>query len=354
VTPNGPDSPGVDDPPSTPPPDIDDELDEGGSAAEPVSAVKPARGPHLPDRWPALLFVGLAAIAAWASYPNPPAWTPETLAAFVLDLLPTVCAVLLPGALLLRHPNAPRAARPLVFGTLLLAATPFLALAGPTLEGWFTTLTPPPEGLEWFIPASIVYGHFHGLLGLFGTLYIAVGLSQTRHWAYRPNGRAAGYAVLGVGVVAALATIYAFTQADLSGFEMTPTLWAYIGASVTMSVLTTLAWAYLAMVLIRCAMSGEEPELGWTSAAIGAGLIVATFAIGAWANLVRTPNETLSTVIFWTTNASYSLGFVTLLLGFVLGMPSLEPVDWAEDDAALDDDEDDDEADLTEDPEPAA
>ena len=81
-------------------------------------------------------------------------------------------------------------------------------LAGPPLEGWFTALTPPPDGLEWFVPASIVYDHVHGLLGIFGILYVAVGLSQTRHWAYRPSGRTAGYVVAAVGVVAALATIY--------------------------------------------------------------------------------------------------------------------------------------------------
>ena len=122
-----------------------------------------ARGPHLPDRWPILVFVGLAIAAAWATYPNPPTWTPESFAAFILDLLPVVCPVLLPAALLLRHPDAPRVARPLFFGTLLFAAVPFLRLAGPALEGFFASLTPPPDGMDWFVPSSILYGYLQSL-----------------------------------------------------------------------------------------------------------------------------------------------------------------------------------------------
>ena len=124
---------------------------------------------------------------------------------------------------------------------------------------------------------------------------------------------------------------------------MTPSLWAYLIGSIALSIATILTWSYLAMSLVRSALSGEEPALGWLAAALGACLVVVTFAIGAWANIVMTTNETLTTVIFWASNTSYSLGFLFLLIGFLLGMPSLEPVDWAEDDADLDD-EDDDEA----------
>ena len=136
---------------------------------------------------------------------------------------------------------------------------------------------------------------------------------------------------------------------------MTPSLWAYLIGSVALSIVTILAWSFLAMNLARSALSGEEPGLGWLSAALGAFLILVTFAIGAWANLVMTTNEALTNVIFWTSNTSYSLGFLFLLIGFLLGMPSLEPVDWAEDDADLDDEDDEpedvgDEADADEAP----
>ncbi len=347
MTTDGPDSPHVDDTPSAPPPDLDDAPEGDASPANSPSPDE-ARGPRLPDRWPVLAFIGLAVLAAWATYPNPPAWTIESFAAFLLDVLPTVCAVLLPAALLLRHPDAPRVARPLVFGTLLVAAVPFLKLAGPQLESAFASLTPPPPELDWFVPSSVLYRFFHSLLGLFGILYIALGLSQARHWAFRSSARAAGLIVLAVGIVTSLVTVYTFTQADLSSLEMTPSIWAYLIGSVTLGVLTIMTWAYLAMTIVRSALSGEEPGLGWTTAAIGAVLIVLTFAIGAWANVVQTTNASLQNVIFWVSNTSYALGFLLLLIGFLLGMPSLEPVEWAEDDADLDDDREDGEADETE------
>ncbi len=272
-------------------------------------------------------FIALATIAGWATYQSrtTPAWTPETIVGLVLDLLPVVCPVLLPAALLLRHPDAPRVARPLFFGTLMIAAAPFLQLAEPGLEAWFATLTPPPEDLEWFVPSGIVFGYVSSLIGMIGVLSVALGLSKARHWAYRSNARAAGFAILGIGLVTALATIVSFTQTDLTEIEMTGALWAYLIASVVVSVITILTWSYLAMTLVRCALSGEEPGLGWLTAALGTCLIVATFAIGAWANIVQTSNEALNNVIFWVSNGTYSLGYLALFLGFVLGMPSLEP-----------------------------
>jgi hypothetical protein len=337
---------------SPPPPDTDDALDEEVAPAAEADApgeASEARGPHLPDRWPILVFVGLAIAAGWATYPNPPAWTPESFAAFILDLLPVVCAVLLPAALLLRHPDAPRVARPLFFGTLLFAAVPFLRLAGPALEGFFLSLTPPSEGVEWFVPSSILYGFFQSLIGLFGVLYIALGLSQARHWAFRQSARVAGFAVFAVGAAAALATIYSATQTDLSQIEMTTSLWAYLIGSIALTVITILTWAYLAMSLVRSTLSGEEPGPGWAAAALGASLVLTTFAIGAWANLVMTSNPDLNNVIFWVSNGAYSLGFLLLLIGFALGLPSLEPVEWAADDAGLDDEDEDVEDGLDED-----
>ena len=329
-----PESPHVDDTASTTPPDIDDALD-----GDPPASVE-ARGPHLPARWPVLVFVGLAIVATWATYPSPPAWSPDTVVAYLLDLLPTVCAVLLPGALLLRHPDAPRRARPLLFGTLLLATVPFLRLAAPQLQGFFMSLTPPPPEQDWFVPSSIVFGFFNGLVGLFGALYIALGLSQTRHWAYRGSARIAGFAVLAVGLIASVATVYSISRADLSTIDMTLPLWAYLVGSIALSVATIMTWSYLAMSLVRSTLSGEEPVLAWSAGAVGACLLLATYTIGAWANLVQTSNETITTLIFWVSNTSYSLGFLLLLVAFLLGMPSLEPIDWAEDDGDLDDAED--------------
>jgi hypothetical protein len=139
--PSRPESPHVDDPPSDSTTDTDAPewaAPVGESGEEPIGdqvaqpsdeAVEPAaaRGPRLPDRWPAFVFFLLGAVTAWVSYleVSTTAWTPESVASFALSLLPPVCSVLLPGALLLRHPEAPRRARTLLFGTLLFAAVPF-------------------------------------------------------------------------------------------------------------------------------------------------------------------------------------------------------------------------------------
>jgi uncharacterized membrane protein len=59
-------------------------------------------------------------------------------------------------------------------------------------------------------------------------------------------------------------------------------------------------------------------------------LVVAMFAISVWSAVVQTPNQTLASVVFWLTSVMYSLGFLGLLAGIALGMPSLAPVDWAD------------------------
>lgn len=344
MTPGEPDSPNMDD----------------------VVDADAARGPHLPDRWPALIFILLAVATAWTSYleVGTSAWAPDAVASFVLGLVPPVCSVLLPGALLLRHPDATHRARTLLFGTLMFAAVPLFRTIEGSLQGAFNDLTPPTDDLG-LAPLSIIYNEFQSLLVIFGVLYVALGLSWARRWAYARGARAASLIILFVAGATAAATIYRYSQVDLSGTEMTPALAMWIGSSIILAILSILAWAYLALTVTRCAMSGEEPAAGWFVAAIGTCLIVATFAIGAWSSVVQTTNESVQTVIFWLSTIMYSLGFLGLLGGFALGMPSLEPGDWDDEDepdtkeveGADDSDDEDDEDDEDEDDdaeEPAA
>jgi len=354
VTSGGPDSPHVNELPHEPV--HPDQPDEPGELGEPDVA----RGPHLPDRWPALVFLVLGAGVAWYSYQqvartSATVWTAQTILAFLLNVIPSVSAVLLPGALLLRHPDAIRRARTLLFGTLLLAAVPILRLIEDSLQGLFTTLTPPPDDAG-YVPLALLYNVLQALVALFAVLYVALGLSQTRHWAYSRGARAAGFVILVVGLVTAGAILYETTQTDLSGIAMNPMLWIYFGTSTVVGLLTILTWAYLATTLTRGAMSGEDPSAGWFVAAIGACLIVTTFAIGAWSGFLRPTDESLQSVIFWTHGILYSLGYLGLLAGFALGLPSLDPVEWDDEDAAAadaetdgeDEAEDEDDADADE------
>ena len=363
MPPEGPDSPHVNDlPPDVPDPALVTdvaavtegpdpvELDEINARDEPDDPDAPdgpdaARGPHLPDRWPALVFLVLGVAVAWYSYQQAArtgatVWAPQTIFAFLLNVIPSVAAVLLPGALLLRHPDAIRRARTLLFGTLLLAAVPFLRLVEDSLQGLFTTLTPAPDDLG-YVPLALLYNVLQALVALFAVLYLVLGLSQTRHWASSRGARAAGFVILAVGVVTAGAMFYTTTQTDLSGIAMNPMLWIYFGSSTVVGLLTILTWAYLGMTLTRGAMSGEEPGAAWFVAAIGSCLIVMTFAIGAWSSFLRPTDESLQSVIFWTHGILYSLGYLGLLAGFALGLPSLDPVEWDDEDAEAADAEND-------------
>lgn len=289
----------------------------------------PARGPHLPDRWPVLVFVLLAAATAWLSYQKAAttAWTPELAFSFALGLLPPVCSALLPAALLLRHPDAGRRARILLFGTLLFAAVPFLALIEDSLQETFTTLTPVPDDLG-YAPLALAYNAFQTAIATLGVVCLALGLSRTRHWAFTRRASRAGLVILVTAAITAI--LYLYSQSDLGDTVMTPAIWVWRGSSVVLGVFVILGWAYLAVTLTRCAVAGEEPTAGWSVAATGACLVVAMFAISVWSAVVQTPNETLASVVFWLTSVMYSLGFLGLLAGFALGLPSLAPVDWAD------------------------
>jgi len=326
----GPDSPHVNE---LPPDAVDPALVVDPTDEEPGAA----RGPHLPDRWPALVFLVLGAAVAWYSYQQvaksgTTVWTPEAIFVFLLSVIPAVAAVLLPGALLLRHPDAIHRARMLLFGTLLFAAVPFLRFIEDSLQGLFTALTPPPDDLG-YVPLALLYNVLQALVAMFAVLYVVLGLSQARRWATSRGARVGGFVILAVGLATAAAMLYATSQTDLSGIAMNPLLWVYFGSSTVVGLLTILTWAYLAMTLTRGAMSGEEPSAGWFVAAIGACLVVVTFTIGAWSGIVRPTDESLQSAIFWTHGILYCLGYLGLLAGFALGLPSLDPVEWDDEDA---------------------
>ena len=200
---------------------------------------------------------------AWATYPSPPAWTAESFVSFILDRPADGLRRPAAGALLLRHPDAPRVARPLVFGTLLFAAVPFLRLAGPSLEGFFDRPDAAEAELEWFVPSSILYGYFHSLLGLFGVLYVALGLSQARHWAYRAERPRRRFRRAG-GRARRRARDHLLVHAGRSERRRHDA--ATVGVPHRLDRAErrsrSSTWSYLAMSLVRCALSGEEPGLG--------------------------------------------------------------------------------------------
>lgn len=313
MTPATPDSPHVDEPPSH----------------------ARSRRPRVPAKAFGWLFVVLGVVAFWASFLEAvatTAWDGQAIFSFILAVIPPVCAVLIPGALLLRHPDAGSRARTLLFGTLVFASVTFFRAIEGSLQATFKQLTPAPEALEWFVSSALVYTSLVSLIGLFGLLYIGLGLSKARNYAFTRNAIIAGWVIVVTAVVAILGRLWTLTGVDVADPTLTPQVWAYIGSIIVIGILTILAWSYVARVLTRCALSGEEPELGWYLGAAGTCLIVATFAIVAWSTFVAVSNQTLNDVLVYIRQTMYAIGHLALLAGFVLGLPSLERVVWADED----------------------
>ena len=76
------------------------------------------------------------------------------------------------------------------------------------------------------------------------------------------------------------------------------------------------------------ARAGEDPELGWLLAAVGAGMVMGAFAANGALGLVTATAE--STTIWQNIGLVISLGFafgyLAIVAAFLLGLPSLDPV----------------------------
>ena len=81
-----------------------------------------------------------------------------------------------------------------------------------------------------------------------------------------------------------------------------------------------------------CALVAGGGYAQYCVAPAGTCLIVATFAIVAWSTFVAVSNESLNTVLVYIRQTMYAIGHLGLLAGFVLGLPSLERVVWADED----------------------
>lgn len=318
----------------------------GSGAAEP-------RGPHLPDAmariprlaWPFILLA--AAQLAWAINQAEFTAVPELSSVlwYAMGWIPSMVAVLLPVALLIRHPDVGSRARTLLVGTALIAIAEGLsALAGP-LGPIFEQLTPGSEEVPFLGPMAIGYWALASLVGTFGVANLALGLAQARRYEDRPGARviAVGFSV--VAVLIAASRIVEVTQLSFDQIPTTPTLVAYIGTTAALGILAVAAWSYLAATVVRGVRAGEEPGSGWTAGALGAGLVVAAFLLIAALSLIAvlsrpTPDsQPLFEAVARATSGVFSLGYLFLLGAFADGLPSLDAV-AVEEEAGGDEDDD--------------
>lgn len=333
-----------------------DTFDESLDPAAPIARSDEPRGPHLPDVLTQLPFgvwiFGLLAIARLVWFVRETQLgsllEPTVVLSFTSGITPAVVAVLLPAALLLRHPDAWTGARTLLVGTIIFAVVEGLRVLGPLLQPLFEQATPGSEETPYVIPLALLYTTVQGLLAAFAVANIGLGLAQARRFL----DRSAGLAIVGVAgaiiVFVAVTRVVSVSQLPFDQIPMSPTVAAYLASVIVLGVLSIGAWAYLAATTARGARAGEDPGAGWTVGAAGAWLIVVAFVLSAAGNVVRPTEETqeLFTNLGYGISIIHTLGYLALLGALLLGMPSLDPLeeddgdDW-EDEEGWDDEDDD-------------
>lgn len=314
--------------------EMTDTLDSGLDSASVAERSEEPRGPHLPDALagipaPAWIFTLLAVVRLiWFVRETNlgPAPEPSTIASFIAGVIPSVVVVLLPAALLVRHPDAPSRARSLFLGTALLAVVEGLRVLSTPLQPVFEQLTPGSEETPFLVPLALLYGAAAGLLGTFAVANVGLGLGQARRYEDRSGTRPIGVAVALIVILVAVARVVAVIALPWDEIPMTPTVIVYIPSTVVLGVLSVAAWGYLAATSVRGARAGEEPKSGWTIGSIGSCLVVGAFALSA-ALSFATPtadSQPFFTSLSLLNAVTFALGYVGLLGGLLLGMPSLD------------------------------
>ena len=318
--------------------------------AEPAPFAE-ARGPHLPDAVTAIgayvwSFVLLAvARLVWFVRESPPAapYDVASVLTYAAGVVPSVVAILLPGALLLRHPDAADRARTLLFGAVLFAVVEGMRVLNPPLQPVFEQLTPGDEATPFLVPLALLYNAAIGLLGAYALANMGIGLARARRYE-DPAGASVVGAIMIVAVsLVAVGGIVSVSQLPLDQIEFTPTVIVYLPSTILLSVLFAAAWAYLAAAAIRGARAGELPEAGWAAAATGGGLVIAAYTVRS-VILGVTPSPDLQPLflsIHEALSVTVALGYLGLLLGMLLGLPSLDqPEEVDEGDEGEEDDDD--------------
>lgn len=318
-------------------------MDEDGFAdADAVPGRDEARGPHLPDvvtrSWAAWVFVLLAvAFTAWFVWSKPlQAGSAADVVIYGLQLVPSVCAILVPAAFLARHPDAPGRAGTLLAGTILFALVQGLVILSDPLQVVFETLTPPSEDLPGLVPLAAVYSACISVVVALALAFMAVGLSQARRYEDRVGGWLTGWLVPAATIFAAVAGVLAVAQ-FYGDVAMSFTLAIYLGSTVVLGVVRLVVWANLLAVGLRGSTAGEDPSGGWVAATLGAAAVAAALVLVNLSNLIAMPSQDAATWYGYLIVAGYAAGNALVLLAFAVGLPVLgddgEDDDW--DDAAV-------------------
>jgi len=309
--------------------------------AEPADAADPwseARPPHLPDRltavsWLAWPFVALALVLVVVAWPRvQDVFAPGGFSiARLLEELEGAAIALLGAALFWRHPDALRTLPRVFVGVTLLAAREILRAASPALEGAFATLTPAPEAFPFFVPLNTAYSAFATLVGLFGLVYLARGLSEARRFEDRGSSRPATAAVVVLALLLTAAQLS--TIGDLPA-DASMTVGMLVAVSLGLTALNLLAWGYLTLTVGRGWLGGEAPARGWLAVtAAGVCLFLSSIVLAALNWVAIAPSDGVLVVVQLASLIRIA-AFVLLLVALATGLPSTDQVEWVDADEA--------------------
>jgi hypothetical protein len=277
-------------------------------------------------RWLAWIFVvfaigDLAYYVATAKFNANPSLT--DIGTYALQVIPSVASILVPAALLFRHPDAAARAGTLVLGSILFALAQVLQILGNPLEGTFEAATPPSADLPTIVPMAEIYNGFISVVLVVALLSIAAGLTQSR----RHDDRGGFLSVLFVPLMTVVGTVLnvlATATSGIEGLSLTLGLVLFVGSAVVLPVVRIVIWSYLVTSLFRGWRSGESPRIGWRLGTLGSGLVVAGLLLFNLNGVIPSQGGNFDTVYAYTTVIAYAVGHLALLGGFLVGLPALD------------------------------
>jgi hypothetical protein len=303
-----------------------DELTESPRADERLAE---PRGPHLPDvfaRIPGIawIFVAVAVARIWILIDTArlgPAPDPLLVANVVTDAIGSLAALLLPAALLIRHPHAPRRAPMLTVGVVLIAVVEVLEALERGLLPLVVSIGGDAELAPTLGPPFLAYTLGVQLVAPVGLAAIGLGLARTRR--HQSQG-GIGWTVM---IVLFSALLVANRLAEAAQYLAlgSNTIGGppYVGSVVIIGILTILAWAYLTHTAVHGARAHEEPTIGWKLGAVAGGLALVSYQVYSLLTLFVLPGADL-TVLLFLASGLFGAGPLALLLAFAAGLPSLE------------------------------
>jgi hypothetical protein len=308
----------------------DDRRDAGDDT---FGSIEEGRARRLPDAltrsWLAWVFVVLAFgfIGWYLRFQSLPSGaSTANLVVHVLQLVPSVCAILVPAALLARHPDAPTRAGTLLAGTILFALAQGLIVVADTLQPVFLDITPPDPNLLGVVPLQVAYNGLISLVVAFALGSMALGLVQARRYDDRVPGWLTGWLVPAAVVFCGLIGVLD-AEKIFGDVPMSPTLAIYLAATIILGALRLAVWAYLLAVTARGSAAGEDPAIGWILAMFGTAAVAISLVLVNLNDVVDLPSEDAATWLGYVIVVGYAIGNVVLLLAFAAGLPALADAD---------------------------